>query len=95
MISKHTYYKFECRQPFKPNLTEHIAQFPSIGFVTPQSASDYLKENFKILFFHITIMHVTLMRNLTYTCHYSDAELKGWHERVLNTASQLEKKRNP
>ena len=58
MISKHTYYKFECHHPFKPNLTEHVVQFPNIGLVTPQSASDYLKENFKILFVHLTIMQV-------------------------------------
>lgn len=51
MISKHTYYKSECCQPFKPNLTEDLVQFPNIGFVTPQSASNYLKQC-EILFSH-------------------------------------------
>lgn len=31
MISKHTYYKFENYQPFKPSLTEELFQFPNIG----------------------------------------------------------------
>lgn len=52
MISKYTYYKFESYQPFKQNLTEELVQFPNIGFVTPPSASNYLKEHCEILFSH-------------------------------------------
>lgn len=52
MISKHTYYKFERYQPFKPNLTEELVQFPNIAFVTPQSASNNLKEHRAILVSH-------------------------------------------
>lgn len=43
MISKHTYYKFESYQHFKPNLTEELVRFPNIGFVTSLSASNYFK----------------------------------------------------
>lgn len=47
MISKHTCYKFESYQPFKPNLTEELVQFPNIGFVTPQSPSNILRNIMK------------------------------------------------